>query len=211
MVTLKKSFEIKNYYDTLLNDAKEVLLSNDVLNRVQDHLYSKVSPEMEDEHRIIPKEYDIDCTIETLIKFTLNLVTHIEDLTVAISDAKRYAATDLDSTVTVNKYKRYLIECLNLMCRKKPTTTQSKGNVQKFNEQGDPVMCSYDIVETVELEFDRDSVRRMISRLRTEADENSTDIDLVQLETKVDYEPFCDIGDPLDVAIKKMQCFPVAS
>lgn len=205
MITLKKSFEIKNYYDLLLLDVREVLLSNDVLTKAQDHLYNKISPNMENEHLIVPKEHDVGCTIGELIDFALRLTAHIEDLTVAISDAKKYATVDLDSTVTANKYKRSLIETLSLMCRKKPTTTQSKGTVQKFNEQGDPVMCTYDIVETVDLDFDRDSVRRIISRLRSEADENSTDIDLVQLETKVDYEPFCDIGDPLDVAIKKMR------
>lgn len=207
MITLKKSFELKNYYNDLLGEAREILLSSDVLNKTQEHLFNKVVPDMENEIRIVPKETDVGCTVEELVDFVLNLLEQIECLTSEISHAKRYATIDMDGTVSINKYKRDLIQILSIMCGRKPKEIKSQGTAQKFNEQGDPVIFSYDIVEHVELDFDREDLRQKISKLRKEADENSNDIDRVQLDTMVFYEPFCDVGDPLDVSIQKMKLF----
>jgi hypothetical protein len=85
----------------------------------------------------------------------------------------------------------------------KPSECIITGTSTKFNEEGNQVKYTYDIKEVTTIDFDRNAVKAIVSRLRQEVDSTSTQIDLMQLNTMVDFETIYEIGDSLEDAVSK--------
>lgn len=73
----------------------------------------------------------------------------------------------------------------------------------KFNGEGNQTTYTYDIKEITTIDFDRNKVKAIASRLRRELDETSTEIDKMMLETSVYYVSIFEIGDDLEEAVTK--------
>lgn len=127
----------------------------------------------------------------------------MEQLTTAINNAKHSNDNDFDSLISINNRKRTLLNRLSTMANIKPSENITTGTSTKFNKEGNQVKYTYDIKEVTTIDFDRDVVKAIVSRLRKEVDTTSTEIDLMQLNTMVDFDTVYEIGDSLEDAVLK--------
>ena len=112
---------------------------------------------------------------------------------------------DFDGMITINNRKRELLQRLLNMANIKPKENILSGRSVKFNEEGNQVTYCYDIKEVTTSDFDRNKVKAIASKLRKELDETSTTIDVMQLETMVDFESKFEIGDSLEDCVAKLK------
>ena len=105
--------------------------------------------------------------------------------------------------IAINNQKRKLLNHLTAMANIKAKECITQGRGVKFNGEGNQVTYLYDIKEVTTIDFDRNKVKAIVNRLRKELDETSTEIDLMQLNTQVDFDHIFDIGDSLEDAVEK--------
>ena len=204
MITLKKSFELQNYMKGLLNSALSALASTDNITITkQEHMRKKSYENGEDETITKPKRPDFSYEVMELVDFTCDVQNAMDKLTAVINNAKHSGTKDYDGMIAINNRKRTLLNRLNTMAAIKPSEVIKFGQGWKFNGDGNQVSYSYDIKETTTIDFDRNAVKAIISRIRKELDETSADIDLMQLETMVDFDTIYEIGDSLEDAVEK--------
>lgn len=204
MITLKKSFELQNCMKNLFMSALTALSYQDnVTVTKQEHMRKKSYENGEDEIVEKPKRPDFTFSVMELIDFACDIQNEMDKLTIAINKAKHSGANDFDGMIAVNNRKRSLMNRLAIMATIKPLEVIKAGTGWKFNGEGNQVPYSYDIKETTTIDFDRNAVKAIISRIRKELDETSTAIDLMQLETMVDFNTIYEIGDSLEDAVAK--------
>lgn len=204
MITLKKSFELQNYLKQLFDNAITVLAYTDnVTTTKQEHLRKKAYDGAENEEIVKPKRNDYQFTVIELVDFACDIQKNMEQLTTAINNAKHSNDNDFDSLISINNRKRTLLNRLSTMANIKPSENITTGTSTKFNEEGNQVKYTYDIKEVTTIDFDRDVVKAIVSRLRKEVDTTSTEIDLMQLNTMVDFDTVYEIGDSLEDAVLK--------
>lgn len=204
MITLKKSFEMQNYLKGLLEKALTSLAYNDNITKTtQEHLRQKAYTGGENETIEKPKRPDFTFNVMDIVDFACDIQKQIELLTVEINKAKHSLGKDYDGMIAINNQKRTLLNRLNAMSGIKPSESIKTGQAWKFNEEGNQVSYSYDIKEVVTIDFNRNVIKAIISRLRKELDDNSTAIDIMQLETLVDFETIYEVGDSLEDAVQK--------
>lgn len=202
MITLKKSFELQNYLKSLFDKSIFILSYTDnITSTKQEHMRKKVYAEAEDEVIIKPKHNDYSFTINELIDFVCYIQNTMEELTKAINHAKHQGDKDFDGMIAINSRKRALLSQLIEMSNVRPKENIVSGQSVKFNEEGNQTTYSYDIKEITTIDFNRNKVKAIEKRLRKELDETSTNIDIMQLETMVDFENIFEIGDSLEDAI----------
>lgn len=204
MITLKKSFELQNYLKSLYNMALGILMCQEnVTSTKQFHYRKKAYSEAEDEVVDKPKRYESGHSINDLIDFTCFLIGQMESLTAAINHAKMYSYKDLDGMISMNSQKRKLLERVVSMAAIKPNEVIVKGYGTKFNGEGNQVTYTYDVKEVTTIDFDRNKVKAISGRLRKELDDTSTEIEMLQLQTNVDFNCIFDIGDSFEDAIDR--------
>lgn len=204
MITLKKSFELQNYLRGLLDSALSVLSYNDNITVTkQEHMRKKVLAEADDEEVVKPKRHEYGFNVNDLVDFACYVQQQMAILTAEINVAKRNSKHDLDGLIAVNNQKRKLLERMVAMSTVKARENTAKGIGVKFNGEGNQTTYSYDIKETTTIDFDRNKVKAIASRLRRELDEDSTTIDKMMLETNVYYSTIFEIGDDLEEAVMK--------
>jgi hypothetical protein len=204
MITLKKSFELQNYMKNLLHLALASLgLTENITTTTQEHMRTKAFYGGEDETITKPKHPDFTHEVMDVVDFACDIQREMDLLTIAINNAKHSHEKDFDSMIAINNRKRALLTRLEIMSSIKPTETIKSGQAWKFNEEGNQVAYSYDIKEVTTIDFDRNVIKSIISRIRKELDEYSVAIDEMQLETMVDFNTIYEIGDSLEDAIEK--------
>lgn len=199
MITLKKSFEYQNRLSELLDEALEILsYEGNVTTIKQTHMRKKTYSEAEDEEIVLDK--DIPYSINRLTQFVDLLMTEIETLTAEINKAKKgfSNSTHFDTMIAINNKKRRILNRYEMMAKIKSRETIVKGSADRFNEDGEQVSYRYDIKQVVTIDFDRNDLKRRISKLRNEVDKTSEEIDAMQINVRVGYDPIFDINDTLE-------------
>ena len=203
MMTLKKSFELANYYVELKNRAAVLLDPRYAVKVVEKHFKSKSYAAAEDEIIEVPREVNLDerITNNVLIDFLIYLSGEICKLNAAIDKAKNSAEESCDMLVANNSVKYALIGHLNTLAEIKASEIKRDGFAYKFNETGDQVRYNYpmEIVKTID--FDRNAVKKQLNKLRAETEETSEKIELMKLSVKVDYEGIFTRGDSFEDAV----------
>lgn len=204
MITLKKSFEVQNYLMKLFDEIIVILgYPANITVVTQEHMRKKAFAEAEDEIIVKPKATDCTSDVGELIDFACYLQDESEKLTIAINKAKTANGQDFDGMIAVNNRKRMLLNRLVTMANVKASETITTGKAIKFNGEGNQTIYCYDIKEVTTIDFDRNKVKAIANHLLKELDDTSTKIDVMQLETMVEYETELDIGDNLEDAIEK--------
>ena len=204
MISLKKSFELQNYLNGLYSAALGILMMQDnTTTTKQEHLRKKVYAEAEDETITKPKRNEFEFSINELIEFSCFIQENMANLTEAINAAKHSTEKNLDGMIAINNQKRRLLNHLTTMTNIKAKECITQGRGVKFNGEGNQVTYLYDIKEVTTIDFDRNKVKAIVNRLRKELDKTSTEIDLMQLNTQVDFDHIFDIGDSLEDAVEK--------
>ena len=205
MITLKKSFEVQNYLTQLLNNALNILSYNgNITTTKQRHLRKKSYSEAFDEEVIVKKLNEFPFTINQLIKFIDVLIYEMDKLTVAINDAKHFNGKYFDAMIAINNKKRNILRRYEEMAQLKQSESVIKGIAEKFNEAGEQVNYKYDIEEVTTIDYDRNDIKKRVSRLRKELENTSDAIDEMQLTSMVDYDPIFDVGESIEDVIEKV-------
>lgn len=203
MITLKKSFELANYYEELVKKAYIYLDPRYVVKTVEKHFKSKSYSAAEDEVIEVPREVNLDerITNNVLIDFCGYMLGEICRLNDAVEKAKNAAEESFDTLVANNAVKHRLIERLRTLAEIKSSEIKKDGIAYKFNETGDQVRYSYpmEIVKTID--FDRNAVKKQLNKLRAETEEISEKIELMKLNIQVDYDGIFTRGDSFEDAV----------
>lgn len=199
MFTLKMAFEYQNYLKSLINEALGILrVGDNITTTTEKHLRSRSYSEAEDEVIVKKKNKKLDYSINKLVAFVEILMNESEKLTNAINAAKHFSGQDFDAMISNNKLKREIMEHFREMAMLKPRENTRRDVGLKFNDSGEQVQYVYNVEEVTTIDFDRNDIKNRAKKLRAEVDDVSQQIDVLQLSTKVNYEPIYQIGETLD-------------
>ncbi len=190
MLSLKQAFAYQNYLKELWESANRYLQSQrNVTVTTVKHLRTKSYAEAEDEVEVNPKDSTIDVTVDKMVRFLEDTTEEISKLSNAINIAKTKSDSSLDTMISVNCYKRKVLDTLSYMANIRPTSSKGRATDYRFNNDGDQVSYNYPTETSTVIDFDRNDIRKKVSGLRKEVETISEEIDHVMLDTKVDYEP----------------------
>lgn len=191
-MNLKEAFQAQNILEKVFSFVVGYLEDEEKLVSITEkHLRSKAAQGQVDEkiEVVVEDKFPPD----KIIDFLILLLEEREKLGQAIYTAKRSMTFDLDSAVDVNKKRHLAASTLRDLRRFKSSGTVQKnaGTGYIFNNEGNQTTYRYDIEYIKTIDFDRNHVRELLTKLQTKADSVSTEIDAALISTTVDYElPF---------------------
>src|SRR5699024_11191697 len=94
--------------------------------------------------------------------------------------------------------KQEFIQTLRRMAVIKSTELQKEGTSYKFNNDGDQVSYRYPVKEVKTIDYDRNTVKSLISKFKKETDKISTERDRIDIMTEVNYDPIWEVDTPLE-------------
>ncbi len=196
---LKEAFRYQNYLSTLFTQATNYLVREDfITTTVQSHNRTKVNPDAQDEKTTIQKPYNVKFEPNDLIDFVVKIIDEKQKLSNAIVESKKALKFDIDASMSMNKTKQEFIQILRRMSLIKPSETEKEGISYKFNNDGDQVPYRYTIKEVKTIDYNRNSVKGLISKYKKETDSISIEKDRVDIMTDVNYIPMWEVDTPLE-------------
>ena len=196
---LKEAFRYQNYLTSLFVQATSYLSREDfITTTIQNHNRSMVNPDAQDEKISVPKVFNVDYKPNDLIDFVVKLIDEKQKLSNAITEAKKSLDMDIDAAMSMNKTKQDFISVLRRMASIKSTESEKEGTSYKFNNDGDQVSYRYPVKEVKAIDYNRNTVKGLISKYKKETDQISTTRDRIDIMTDVDYTPLWEVDTPLE-------------
>lgn len=196
---LKEAFRYQNYLTSLFVQAESYLSREDfITTTTQKHNRTMVNPDAQDEDIIVPKVFNVDYKPNDLIDFVVKLIDEKQKLSNAITEAKKSLDMDIDAAMNMNKTKQDFISVLRRMAVIKPFESDKEGTSYKFNNDGDQVLYRYPVKEVKTIDYNRNTVKGLISKYKSETDLVSTERDRIDIMTDVDYTPVWEVDTPLE-------------
>ena len=196
---LKEAFRYQNYLSLLLSQAMNYLSCESyITTTIQSHNRTKVNPDAQDEKITIQKPYNVIFEPNDLIDFVVKVIEEKEKLSNAIAESKRTLEFDIDAAMSINKMKQEFIQALRRMAVIKSTELEKEGTSYKFNNDGDQVSYRYPVKEVKTIDYDRNTVKSLISKFKKETDKISTERDRIDIMTEVNYDPIWEVDTPLE-------------
>ena len=196
---LKEAFRYQNYLTSLFVQATSYLSREDfITTTTQNHNRSMVNPDAQDEKISVPKVFNVDYKPNDLIDFVVKLIDEKQKLSNAITEAKKSLDMDIDAAMSMNKTKQDFISVLRRMASIKSTESEKEGTSYKFNNDGDQVSYRYPVKEVKAIDYNRNTVKGLISKYKKETDQISTTRDRIDIMTDVDYTPVWEVDTPLE-------------
>lgn len=201
-MTLKESYRYANCLNTMLHTAMNFLNNKGfITNTSIEHLCSKANPESENFTEDKPKTFDVAFTPMQVLDFAVKVMDEQERLAKAITEAKRNAEIDIDSSISLNKKRQEVIFVLEVMASLKSKETKGCASGYKLDVEGKQTSYRYDIIETSIIDFDRNQVKGLIKKLKHECDAVSETIDRLEVTVEVPFECTWDINDTFEDAV----------
>ena len=194
-MNLKEAFQAQNKLNELfLHFTNYLGVTRNVTTIREKHFRSKAANGQIDETFDVTN-YDskVYTDINKVIDFVLVLIDEREKLANAIKAAKSKLEIDIDAAVDVNKKRHGTIDTLREMRKLKSSSLlrRNAGSGYVFNNDGNQTEYRYDVEVVTTIDFDRNKVRDLVTKLQAKADEVSAEIDAALINTTVDYEfPF---------------------
>ena len=196
---LKEAFRYQNYLSLLLSQAMNYLSCESyITTTIQSHNRTKVNPDAQDEKITIQKPYNVIFEPNDLIDFVVKVIEEKEKLSNAIAVSKRTLEFDIDAAMSINKMKQEFIQTLRRMAVIKSTELEKEGTSYKFNNDGDQVSYRYPVKEVKTIDYDRNTVKSLISKFKKETDKISTERDRIDIMIEVNYDPIWEVDTPLE-------------
>ena len=198
-MNLKESYRYANYLDSLLRRAYTYLGNTGfVTTTVEEHLRSKSNPDVDDETIEVQKPYDVEFTPNQVIDFVVKVLDEKEKLSEAIAEAKSTTEINIDNAISMNKKKQGFVSVLNGIADIKPTEKKTTGKAYKFDINGEQKPYTYNVTETITIDFNREDVKGLIKKYNKECDEISTKLDEIEINTQVDFVPAFDVNSKFE-------------
>lgn len=199
---LKEAFRYQNYLNSLIDRAVSYLTQSQYVTKTkQEHMRKKANPEAEDETIDVVASRPIDFTANELVSFLEHVVVSKDELTQAISAAKKNATVDIDAAIANNRIRQKISNVLTNMGNMRASERMVKAYGYKFNTVGDQVQYTYDVKEVTTIDFDRNKVKSLGKRLIEEADKVSAQVDKLMVELNVEYSPEFSVNDSFEDAV----------
>lgn len=196
---LKEAFRYQNYLSLLLSQAMNYLSCESyITTTIQSHNRTKVNPDAQDEKITIQKPYNVIFEPNDLINFVVKVIEEKEKVSNAIAESKRTLEFDIDAAMSINKMKQEFIQILRRMAVIKSTELEKEGTSYKFNNDGDQVSYRYPVKEVKTIDYDRNTVKSLISKFKKETDKVSTERDRIDIMIEVNYDPIWEVDTPLE-------------
>ena len=196
---LKEAFRYQNYLTSLFVQATSYLSREDfITTTTQNHNRSMVNSDAQDEKISVPKVFNVGYKPNDLIDFVVKLIDEKQKLSNAITEAKKSLDMDIDAAMSMNKTKQDFISVLRRMASIKSTESEKEGTSYKFNNDGDQVSYRYPVKEVKAIDYNRNTVKGLISKYKKETDQISTTRDRIDIMTDVDYTPVWEVDTPLE-------------
>ena len=196
---LKEAFRYQNYLTSLFVQATSYLSREDfITTTTQNHNRSMVNSDAQDEKISVPKVFNVGYKPNDLIDFVVKLIDEKQKLSNAITEAKKSLDMDIDAAMSMNKTKQDFISVLRRMASIKSTESEKEGTSYKFNNDGDQVSYRYPVKEVKAIDYNRNTVKGLISKYKKETDQISTTRDRIDIMTDVDYTPVWEVDTLLE-------------
>lgn len=197
-MNLKEAFRYQNFLDRVFGAAAiSIQVRDHCLTQTREHLCNKVNPDADDFREEVKTEEEFFQN-DDVIRAMRFLIGEKEKLSIAINKAKGSIDLDIDAATAVNKYRQKLNGSIAMMMRFKPCNRIETEIGHKFNVAGDPVDYKYDVKVTSDEAYDRDSAKKTMKEIISEADKISSEIDAAKVNTEVEYTPVFDVNDSFE-------------
>ena len=203
-MNLKESYRYSKFLDTLLEASYAFLNDKSfVTTTTEKHLRSKTYSEAQDETLVVKKP-DVDFDTNRLIDFVVEVLDERDRLLEAIALAKSKTEFNIDNAISMNKKKQSVARLFTKMAGIKSSESVSRGTGYRFNNEMNQVPYYYDIEKITEIDYNRNDVRNLAKKYFTQADEISSKIDAIEINTEVPFTCKWDVNDSFDniVAVK---------
>ena len=173
-MNLKEAFRYQNKLRSLMDEAQEILSRDSNVTKTKNtYLRHKAIAEAEDETVAATPDTEYYEQITGIAQFLMYLLSEKEALFAAIRKAKDALDIDMDSEVS------------------------------RFNAEGNQISYRCDVKRVTTINYDRNVIRRELSKLNKASDETSTKLDLCLVTSTVDYEPPFDGNDSFADAFER--------
>ena len=196
-MNLKEAFRYQNKLQTLMDEADGILSCEANITKVENtYLRHKVNPEAEDETVRQEPQTEYAEQITEVAGFLLYLLEEKTRLAAAIRQAKNGLDLDMDSEVSLNAQRQKIAGTFRSMStlRSSEQTISNGGIGYRFNAEGNQVSYCCDVRRVTTINYDRNVIRKALTKLNQTADETSAKLDLCLVSSKVDYEPPFDVN-----------------
>lgn len=188
-MNLNEAFRYQKFLNNIFTQAASSIQHPEhCLTTTKIHCRNDMNPDAADFEETV--EVDAFYENDAVIEFIIYLIEEKKRLTVAINNAKQASGMDIDAMISANRMRQMANRAINTMLRYKGSvTTERNGRDYKFNAEGNQVPYVYDIETTTKEAFDREKSREIAMDFITTADNDSSAIDEVMINTVVQYEP----------------------
>lgn len=193
-MNLKEAFRYQNKLRSLMDEAQEILSRDSNVTKTKNtYLRHKAIAEAEDETVTATPDTEYYEQITGIAQFLMCLLSEKEALFAAIRKAKDALDIDMDSEVSLNATRQSIARTFKRMndLRSSEQTIPNGGTGYRFNAEGNQISYRCDVKRVTTINYDRNVIRRELSKLNKASDETSTKLDLCLVTSTVDYElPF---------------------
>lgn len=198
-MNLKESYRYANFLDGIIGASMILLGDYSFLTTTKEkHLRNASNPNATDETLIVQKCTTLEASVMKVVDFTMIVLSEREDLHNAIAEAKKKMDLNMDAELSMNKCKHKFIENLQLMQGIKPSEATSIGNDYMLNANNEQVKYFYKVESITTIDFDRTQIKGLLKKLMKETDETSSKLDVLEINTEVDFSPVFDVNDTFD-------------
>lgn len=192
---LREAFRYQNFLSELKDSLVNLLYRNDtILETVEYRNFSSVNSDKADEAEITKSIYDVTA----VIAFFDEIVKEKEDITKAISDAKKNCDYDIDALLELNKFNSNIISLLKTINGVEGKETKGTDIDYKFNVNGEQISYRYPIKKVSTINFDRNMTKGMAKTYSERATKVSNLIDRLNVTLEVEFEPKFNLDDKLE-------------
>ena len=199
-MNLKEAFRFQNKLGAWMDEAQGILSRDQNITKVQNtYLRKKVMAEAEDETTIDTPPTEYGEQITEIALFLMYLLEQRESLSGAICRAKAGLdlSAGLDGEVGLNAKRQEVAAVFRRMAslRSSEVVIPNGGTGYRFNNEGNQVAYRCDVKRVTTINFDRNKIRALSTKLSKQADQVSAALDAALVNTEVDYTPPFDVND----------------
>ena len=197
-MNLKEAFRYQNKLQSFMEEAVSILDRDNNVTTVKDtYLRHKVHSEAEDETVVQTPDTEYYEQITSIAQFVIFLLGEKEKLYAAIRKAKNALELDMDSEVSLNTSRQYIARTFKRLndLRNSERTVTNGGIGYRFNAEGNQVTYRCDVKTVTTINYDRNIIRKELTKLNKTSDEASAKLDLCLVTSVVDYEEPFDVND----------------
>lgn len=201
MLDFNDACRYQNFLKTMFNKVCRHVMDGDfVVTTVKTHHKSDACKTASDDVETSKSPFDDESiTPDKMIKFGLAIIDERQKLAEAISFAKAQADLQVDAACMINKDKNVFADYLGSIANLKTQETEGNGTGYTMNEiDGKQTQYVYKVTTVKKINFDRNFVKGVASRLKREMKETSKEIERFNLDTQVDFEPRWSEDDSLE-------------